>query len=63
MRGRSTHPTIIFFDEFDALAPRRTGDGGNQAAERVVNQLLTELDGLEARGQVGLFKKKNERQF
>lgn len=53
MRGKSTHPTIIFFDEFDALAPRR-GSGGeaNQATERVVNQLLTEMDGLDQRGAV-----------
>lgn len=53
MRGKSTHPTIIFFDEFDALAPRR-GSGGeaNQATERVVNQLLTEMEGLDQRGAV-----------
>ncbi len=43
--GRS--PCIIFFDEIDALAPRRGGNGGSQVTERVVAQLLTELDGIE----------------
>jgi ribosome biogenesis ATPase len=38
----------LFFDELDSLAPRRGGEG-NQASERVVNQLLTEMDGLESR--------------
>ena len=46
-RARQTSPTIIFFDEIDALAPKRGADGGNQVTERVVNQLLTEMDGLE----------------
>ncbi|MFD8202834.1 AAA family ATPase [Streptomyces sp. NPDC059701] len=52
-RARHLAPSILFFDEVDALAPRRTngtGDGG--AANRVVNQLLAELDGLEDLGQV-----------
>ncbi|MEU6293096.1 AAA family ATPase [Streptomyces sp. NPDC046988] len=52
-RARQLAPSILFFDEVDALAPRRTngtGDGG--AANRVVNQLLAELDGLEDLGQV-----------
>eukprot|EP00871_Galdieria_phlegrea_P000377 jgi/Galph1/133/GphlegSOOS_G4844.1 len=61
-RGRSSAPCIIFFDELDALAPRRGGFSSDQdlgsfsgswgASERVVNQLLTELDGVEARSQV-----------
>jgi transitional endoplasmic reticulum ATPase len=45
-RARQTSPTIIFFDEVDALAPRRGLGGSNQVTERVVNQLLTEIDGL-----------------
>ncbi|MFF4021009.1 AAA family ATPase [Streptomyces sp. NPDC001843] len=52
-RARHLAPSILFFDEVDALAPRRTsgsGDGG--AANRVVNQLLAELDGLEDLGHV-----------
>ncbi len=45
-RARQTSPTIIFFDEIDALAPRRGLGSSNQVTERVVNQLLTEIDGL-----------------
>jgi transitional endoplasmic reticulum ATPase len=44
-RARQTAPTIVFFDEIDALAGRR-GDG-HEVGERVVSQLLTELDGLQ----------------
>ena len=45
-RARAAAPCVLFFDELDAMAPRRGGDGGgNQSSERVVNQLLTELDG------------------
>ncbi len=47
-RARAAAPCVLFFDELDALAPRRGGDG-NQAAERVVNQLLTEMDGIDGR--------------
>lgn len=46
-KARQTAPTIIFFDEIDSLAPRR-GNSENHVQERVVNQLLTEIDGLEA---------------
>ncbi|KAG2428143.1 hypothetical protein HXX76_011823 [Chlamydomonas incerta] len=51
-RARAAHPCVLFFDELDALAPRR-GTDNNQAAERVVNQLLTEMDGVDSRQ--GLF--------
>ena len=40
-------PCIIFFDEIDALAPRRGLSFDSHVSERVVNQLLTEIDGLE----------------
>lgn len=46
-KARQTSPTIIFFDEIDAIAHRRTGGENNEVTERVVNQLLTEMDGLE----------------
>ncbi|MCK5281946.1 MAG: CDC48 family AAA ATPase, partial [Nanoarchaeota archaeon] len=46
-KARQTSPTIIFFDEIDALAPRRGVGGENRVSERVVNQMLTEIDGLE----------------
>ena len=45
-KARQVAPCIIFFDEIDAIAGMR-GLEENRAVERVVNQLLTELDGLE----------------
>lgn len=45
-RARSVSPAIIFFDEIDALAPTR-GGSMDAATDRVVAQLLTELDGIE----------------
>ncbi|XP_035771466.1 nuclear valosin-containing protein-like [Neolamprologus brichardi] len=50
-RGRNSAPCVIFFDEIDALCPRRSGHESG-ASVRVVNQLLTEMDGLESRRQV-----------
>ena len=47
-KARQAAPCIIFFDEIDALAPRRGSAGGNgHVAERVVAQLLSEIDGVE----------------
>lgn len=51
-RGRASAPCVLFFDELDALAPRRGGDRANPSSERVVNQLLTEMDGVEGRENV-----------
>lgn len=53
-RAQSSAPCIIFFDELDALAPKRGsgGGGGSNVTERVVNQLLTEMDGMTARRDV-----------
>lgn len=48
-RAAAAAPCVLFFDELDALAPRRGADGGSAAAERVVNALLTEMDGLDPR--------------
>ncbi|KAK0404549.1 hypothetical protein QR680_017504 [Steinernema hermaphroditum] len=45
-RARSSRPCLVFFDEFDALAPRR-GHDSTGVTDRVVNQLLTELDGAD----------------
>ncbi|KAM3510042.1 hypothetical protein MY11210_006048 [Beauveria gryllotalpidicola] len=52
-RARSSTPCILFFDEFDSIAPRRDGGGASEAGTRVVNALLTELDG--ARGRDGVY--------
>ncbi|MBI3034349.1 AAA family ATPase [Candidatus Woesearchaeota archaeon] len=46
-KARQTSPTVIFFDEIDSLAPRRGMSADSHSTERVVNQLLTEMDGLE----------------
>ena len=48
-KARQAAPCIIFFDEVDAIAPRRGGGMGadSHVTERLISQLLTELDGLE----------------
>ena len=47
-RARDHRPAIIFLDEIDAIAPARArGPAGNQAIDRIVNQLLVEIDGLQ----------------
>jgi transitional endoplasmic reticulum ATPase len=53
-KARQTSPTILFFDEIDALVPRRgRGNGdGSQTTEKIVNQVLTEMDGLESLNDV-----------
>jgi len=51
-RAKNSVPCVIFFDELDALCPKRSDSGESNASARVVNQLLTEMDGLEARRNV-----------
>ncbi len=46
-KARQVAPSIIFFDEIDAIAQLRGVDEGSRAVERVLNQILTEMDGLE----------------
>ena len=46
-KARQASPSIIFFDEIDSLAPRRGLSHDSQVTERVVNTLLSEMDGLE----------------
>ena len=46
-KAKQVSPAIIFLDELDAIAPVRGGEGGSNTTERVINQLLTELDGIE----------------
>ncbi|KAJ2366951.1 Ribosome biogenesis ATPase rix7 [Coemansia sp. RSA 2610] len=50
-RARASSPCVIFFDELDALCSRRSGEQ-SEASARVVNTLLTEIDGMEARKKV-----------
>lgn len=46
-KARQASPCIIFFDEIDSLAPKRSGGADSHVTERVVNQILTEIDGIE----------------
>ncbi|PAA53142.1 hypothetical protein BOX15_Mlig012042g1 [Macrostomum lignano] len=39
-------PCVVFFDELDSIAPARGGGGGSGAVDRIVSQLLAELDGI-----------------
>jgi transitional endoplasmic reticulum ATPase len=47
-KARQAAPCVVFFDEIDAVAPKRGGsEGDSHVTERVISQMLTELDGLE----------------
>jgi transitional endoplasmic reticulum ATPase len=46
-KARQAAPCVVFFDELDAIAPRRGSEGDAHVTERVISQMLTELDGLE----------------
>ena len=46
-KARAAAPCIVFFDELDALVPERGGGFASEVSERLVGQLLAELDGLE----------------
>ncbi|CAD5211640.1 unnamed protein product [Bursaphelenchus okinawaensis] len=52
-RARDSAPCVIFFDEIDALCPKRNHNETSGSA-RLVNQMLTEMDGVEGRKQVFL---------
>ena len=45
-RAQSVKPCILFFDEFDSIAPKR-GHDSTGVTDRIVNQLLTQMDGVE----------------
>jgi transitional endoplasmic reticulum ATPase len=47
-KARAASPCVVFFDEIDSVAPKRsTGEGDSHVGQRIVSQLLTEMDGLE----------------
>ena len=50
-RAAAASPSILFFDEFESIAPRRGADSSG-VTDRVVNQLLTFLDGVEDRSEI-----------
>lgn len=45
-RARANAPSIVFIDEIDALVPERTDFGDSRAIDRIVNQMLQEIDGI-----------------
>eukprot|EP00792_Barthelona_sp_PAP020_P005431 TRINITY_DN2645_c0_g1_i1.p1 TRINITY_DN2645_c0_g1~~TRINITY_DN2645_c0_g1_i1.p1 ORF type:complete len:784 (-),score=199.56 TRINITY_DN2645_c0_g1_i1:155-2413(-) len=51
-RAKTAQPCVIFFDELDALVPKRGNSNHSEVTDRVVNQFLTMLDGLDSRGSV-----------
>ncbi|KAG5900721.1 hypothetical protein JTB14_038239 [Gonioctena quinquepunctata] len=57
-RARNSAPCVIFFDELDALCPKRSTND-NSSTSRVVNQLLTEMDGVGGRRGVFLLAATN----
>jgi len=53
-KARQSAPCVLFFDELDSIATQRgssVGDAGG-AADRVLNQLMTEMDGMDAKKTV-----------
>lgn len=53
-KARSASPCVLFFDELDSIAKSRGGNAGDAggAADRVINQILTEMDGMGAKKNV-----------
>ena len=59
-KARQTAPTVIFFDEIDSIASSRGAEAGDSGVtKRVVNQLLTEIDGLEELEDVAIIAATN----
>ena len=51
-KARQASPCVIFMDEIDSIAPERGTGGDSNVTERVISQMLTEMDGLEALNNV-----------
>ena len=53
-KARAAAPCVMFFDELDSIAKARGGSGGDAggASDRVLNQILTEMDGMNAKKNV-----------
>lgn len=59
-KARHASPCIIFFDEIDAIAPvRSSGSGDSHVTDRVVSQILTEMDGIEELKEVWILAATN----
>lgn len=50
-KAQASAPSVLFFDEFDSLVPKR-GEGSTSVTDRIVNQFLCYLDGVEGRDGV-----------
>ena len=51
-KARQAAPCVIFMDEIDSIAPTRGGEGDSHVTERVISQLLTEIDGMQSLNNV-----------
>ena len=51
-KARQASPCVIFMDEIDSIAPERGTGGDSNVTERVISQMLTEMDGLESLNNV-----------
>jgi len=51
-KARQASPCVIFMDEIDSIAPERGTGGDSNVTERVISQMLTEMDGLEGLSDV-----------
>ena len=58
-KAKQVAPTVIFFDEFDSVGSVRTGGLGSGSSDKIVNQLLTELDGVEELNGVSIIAATN----
>jgi transitional endoplasmic reticulum ATPase len=61
--ARQVAPAVIFFDQLDAIAPIRGQHTGSMTTERVVNQLLAELDGVQQLSRVIVIGATNRREL
>ncbi len=60
-KARQVAPAVIFFDEIDAIAPARSESESNRVSERVVSQILAEMDGIEELSDVQVLAATNRR--
>ena len=62
-RAKHSAPCVIFFDEIDALCPRRSSGSGHGSSNRVVTQMLTEMDGYGSRQGVYIVAATNRQEI
>ncbi|MDO5845676.1 MAG: CDC48 family AAA ATPase [Methanocorpusculum sp.] len=58
-KARQVAPSVIFFDEIDSLTPARGADESSRTTENVLNQILTEMDGIEELNDVVILAASN----